>query len=135
MKLVLDTNVLVAAFIAHGNCSELLEHCAVHHEIILSRGILDELQDVLNRKFKFSRDEAHAVVRLLRTRVTLIIPIPLLSPVCRDTDDDEILSTAKTAGCSVIVTGDKDLTVLKQFGEIKIVTPSDFWRFESEIHS
>jgi predicted nucleic acid-binding protein len=67
--------------------------------------------------------------------VTLIIPIPLLSPVCRDTDDDEILSTAKTAGCSVIVTGDKDLTVLKQFGEIKIVTPSDFWRFESEIHS
>ena len=28
MKIVLDTNVLIAAFIARGVCSDLLEHCA-----------------------------------------------------------------------------------------------------------
>ncbi len=36
MKIVLDTNVLIAAFISHGTCNELLEHCALNHEVILS---------------------------------------------------------------------------------------------------
>lgn len=61
MKLVLDTNVLVAAFIARGTCSELLEYCAVRHEIVLSPAILDELGDVLTRKFRFLPEEARQV--------------------------------------------------------------------------
>ena len=132
MRLVLDTNVLIAAFIAHGNCSELFEYCIVHHEVVLSAGILDELQDVLVRKFKFTKAEALAVKQLLLTRVTLVSPTPLASPACRDPDDDEILATAKTAGCSAIVTGDKDLTILVRYGQIRIITPSDFWKFEND---
>ncbi len=132
MRLVLDTNVLIAAFIAHGNCSELFEHCIVHHEVVLSAGILAELQDVLIRKFKFTKAEALAAKQLILTRVTLVSPTPLASPVCRDTDDDEILATAKTAGCPAIVTGDKDLTVLARYGQIRIVTPSDFRKFEND---
>lgn len=61
MRIVLDTNVLVAAFIAHGNCNELLEHCIVHHEVVLSEFILEELLDVLNRKFDFTQIEARDV--------------------------------------------------------------------------
>jgi len=132
MRLVLNTNVLIAAFIAHGNCSELFEHCIVHHEVVLSVGILDELQDVLVRKFKFTKTEALAVKQLILTRVTLVSPTPLASPVCRDTDDDEILATAKIAGCSAIVTGDKDLTVLGNYDRIRILTPADFWKFEND---
>lgn len=130
MRLVLDTNVLIAAFIAHGACSELFEHCMVHHEVVLSRAILDELHDVLTRKFKYTRGEAQAAIRLIRARATIIQPIPLASPICRDPDDDEILAIAKTAGCSAIVTGDKDLTVLGHYDHIKILKPSDFWKFE-----
>jgi len=47
MKVILDTNVLVAAFIAHGACHELLEHCAIRHDVVLSRFILDEFKGVL----------------------------------------------------------------------------------------
>lgn len=132
MRLVIDTNVLIAAFIAHGNCNELLEHCVVNHEIFLSEGILDELRQVLTRKFKYSKAESLAVVQLLRTRVTLVPPAPLSAPVCRDPDDDEVLATAKTARCSAIITGDKDLTVLGRYESIKIITPADFWKFEGE---
>ncbi|MBM4149112.1 MAG: putative toxin-antitoxin system toxin component, PIN family [Lentisphaerae bacterium] len=132
MRIALDTNVLVAAFIAHGNCNELLEYCIVRHEVILSKFILGELLDVLTRKFGFTRAEAHAAVRLLRTRTRLIDPAPLPVPVCRDPDDDTILATARTAECDAIVTGDKDLTDLKHYEGIRILTPSEFWEFENE---
>lgn len=135
MKLVLDTNVLIAAFIAHGTCGELLEHCMVNHEVVLSRGILDELHDVLTRKFKYTKGESERVVRVVRSRATLVRPVPLVASVCRDSDDDEILAVAQAGGCSAIVTGDKDLTVLGHYGKIKILMPSDFWKFEAAVVS
>lgn len=132
MKLVLDTNVLIAAFIARGTCSELLEYCVVHHEVVLSVAILDELCDVLTRKFKFLPEEARQVACLLKSRVRMVDPKPLATSLCRDPDDDQILATALTAQCHAIVTGDKDLTDLCQVDGIAIMTPSEFWQFEAE---
>ena len=132
MRIVLDTNVLVAAFIAHGNCHELFEYCIVHHEVILSKFILDELQDVLTRRFGLTQAETQAAIRLVRTRTRLIDPLPSPVPVCRDSDDDTILATARTAECVAIVTGDKDLTDLKHYEGVTILTPSKFWEFENE---
>lgn len=132
MRITLDTNVLVAAFIARGHCHELLEHCIVHHEVALSPFILDELRDVLVRKFEFTQTEAQAAVRLICTRARLIEPLPLPAPVCRDSEDDMILATARTAECVAVVTGDKDLIDLKQYEGIRILTPSEFWEFENE---
>lgn len=132
MRIVLDTNVLVAAFITHGSCNELLEHCAVRHEIVRSGPILSELQDVLVRKFGFTRGEARGAGRLLRSRATLVKPSALDTPVCRDSDDDLILATAVAGGCAAIVSGDRDLTDLKEYEGIRILSPADFWRFDAE---
>lgn len=132
MRIVLDSNVLVAAFIAHGSCNELLEHCIVHHEVILSEFILDELRDALTKKFSFTSAEAQAAVRLLRTRTRLVDPPPLPIPVCRDAEDDSILATARAAECVAIVTGDKDLTTLKNYEGIRILTPVEFWKFDND---
>jgi putative PIN family toxin of toxin-antitoxin system len=44
MKVVLDTNVLIAAFITRGSSSDLLEHCIRQHEIVTSEFILDEFR-------------------------------------------------------------------------------------------
>ena len=52
MRLLLDTNVLVAALVARGTCSDLLEHCVRQHIVISSQPLLDELRDVLERKFR-----------------------------------------------------------------------------------
>ena len=43
MKVALDTNVLIAAFITKGVCSELLEHCLRRHEIIMSEFIVSKV--------------------------------------------------------------------------------------------
>lgn len=86
MKVVLDTNALVAAFIAHGVCNELLEHCALNHTLILSPFILDELEEKLRLKFGFTAEETNRAVRLLESRATLVSPQGLESPICRDSD-------------------------------------------------
>ncbi len=130
MRLVLDTNVLIAAFITHGACNELLEHCAVHHDIVLSAFILDELRDKLSGKFGFSSAEAEAVIRLLRSRVVLVAPHALDRPICRDPDDDFILGTALAGNCDCVVTGDRDLLDLQCVQGIRIVSPADFWGME-----
>ena len=131
MKIVLDTNVLIAAFITHGTCNELLEHCAVNHEVVLSRIILNELQDKLVRKFGFTEHEANSVVQLLTTRCAVVTPLRLAEPLCRDTDDDKIIGTALAGRCDCIVTGDKDLLDLRKAKGVRIVSPSDFWTMEN----
>lgn len=132
MNVVLDTNVLIAAFVAHGVCHELLEHCATHHDIVASTFILDELSEKLVDKFGYADDEAGEVVRLLTSRMVLVEPAMLDSPVCRDPDDDIIPGTAIAGGSSLIVTGDKDLLVLGSVKGVRIVNPSDFWANEHD---
>lgn len=51
MKILLDTNVLIAALIARGVCHELLEHCARRHKLVTSDFILDEVRNKLIQKF------------------------------------------------------------------------------------
>jgi uncharacterized protein len=131
MKVVLDTNVLIAAFIARGVCADLLEHCVLNHEVVLSEHILDELQRHLLGKFKYTADEASQVLGLLRSHVTLVTPVPLEQPVCRDPDDDLVLATAVAGNAACLVTGDKDLLVLQSYKNLEILAPSQFAEFES----
>lgn len=133
MKLVLDTNVLLAAFISHGMCQEVLEHCSLRHEVVISEFILAEFQEKLTGKFRFTVTEADESAALLRTRFTMVVPHPLDQPICRDKDDDAIIATAIAGGCSCIITGDKDLLALRQVGSVQVLSPSLFWAAESRL--
>ena len=109
MRLLLDTNVLVAAFVARGVCSELLERCVRHHVVICSRPRLDELGEVLTRKFHQRVVDVRGAIRLLAETFILVTPDALERAVCRDRDDDVVLATALAGECAAIVTGDQAL--------------------------
>jgi len=130
MRVVLDTNVLVAAFVAHGACNELLEHCVLSHEVILAPFIIREFKEKLVEKFGLTAAEASRAVRLLKSRCIIINPKKLPESVCRDPDDDNIIATAVSGSCACIVTGDNDLLVLNAVSGIPIIPPSQFWEFE-----
>lgn len=130
MRVLLDTNVLIAAFIARGTCSELLEHCARNHTLVTSRPLLHELEEKLSDKFGYTRQETREVMALLQGKMEVVEPATLNPPVCRDPDDDAVLATALTGTCDCIVTGDKDLLILERFRGIPILVPADFWRHE-----
>jgi uncharacterized protein len=132
MKLVLDTNVLIAALITKGVCAELLEHCVLRHRLVSSDQILAEVRKHLLGKFKFSEAEAEEATDLLRSQTALVLPDPLDAPVCRDPDDDLILATAIAGEARCVITGDKDLLVIGRFRDIEILRPSEFPNFEMD---
>ncbi len=93
--------------------------------------ILNELREQLTGKFKFTPEEVSEVVSLLLCRMLVVEPVDLSTPVCRDPDDDEIISTAAAGNCDCIITGDIDLLVVQRFSGIEIVSPRDFLAYES----
>jgi uncharacterized protein len=135
MRLVLDTNVLIAAFVSRGMCHDLLEHCQREHELITSEVILREFEGNLLNKFKVPTAAAREATALIASRMRLVTPKPLEAPVCRDADDDWVLATALEGTCKCIITGDKDLLMLKRFHSIDILAPSEFWGHEASQES
>src|SRR5262249_34747169 len=117
---------------ARGVCSDLVEHCVRHHAVISSRPLLDELRDVLTRKFRQRVQDVRATLRLFEQTFTLVVPADLEAPICRDRDDDVVLATARAGECAAIVSGDQDLLVLDPFHGIRVLTPAAFWKWESE---
>jgi uncharacterized protein len=131
MRVLLDTNVLIAAFIARGTCSELFEHCAITHTLVSSAPLLEEFAAVLRRKFAANAAEARSALSLLQSRTELVVPEDLPHRVCRDADDDVVLATALAGRCDVVVSGDLDLLVLSDFEGIPILSPAAFWKLDA----
>jgi uncharacterized protein len=131
VRLLLDTNVLVAALVARGTCHELLEHCVREHIVLSSQPLLDELADVLERKFRQRAVDVQSARRLFAETFTLVEPSVLDIPICRDPDDDVVLATALAGACDAIVTGDQDLLILDPCRGIRVISPSAFWQWES----
>jgi len=126
VRIVLDTNVLIAALLARGTCHELLEHCVVRHELITSEFILHELRQKLVEKFKYPDALSDEAIAVLRSRMKVITPSSLAIPVCRDGDDDNILAVAVDASSDFIITGDNDLLVLHPYEAVAILSPRAF---------
>ena len=126
MKIVLDANVVVAAFTSRGLCESILELCFHSHEIVLSRELLEEILRNLRQKIKLPGGIVEDISRLLREHASIISPIPLATDLCGDPDDVKISGLAVAAHADCIVTGDKDLLVLKRFQGIPILTPRSF---------
>jgi uncharacterized protein len=128
VKVVLDTNVLVAALLTEGICYKLLLRARrKEYELILSAEIMAELEGVLLRKFSLSQTEL-SDVRDLVTEATEQVyrNVASIEPISRDPDDDRILACARACGADYLVTGDEDLLVIGQYVDTKIVTPRDF---------
>jgi len=132
MRIFFDTNVLIAAFVSHGVCNELFDHCLAEHTICTSARVLDELCRNLEEKFAYTRTRVEQVAALVRQNAQVITYDVLPSRVCRDPDDDHILAAARTGTVDCIITGDQDLLLLQHFDGIPILKPGDFWRFEKE---
>ena len=130
MKVVLDTNVLVAAMIARGVCADLFERVIADHQLILSPHILGEFERVMTSKFKFDEARVERALTLFRRESQIVTPEPLIEAVCRDKDDDAVLALAQSSGADCLVTGDDDLLILENFQRIPIISPRAFLTFK-----
>ncbi len=131
MRVVLDTNVLVSAFISKdGNSAALLDVALTlpDIEIILSEEILQEFRDVLSRRevkerFHYSQRDISEFISVIRGAVSIVVPTSTLEVIEEDPDDDIIINTAYDGKAEYIVSGDNHLKKLKKFKSILILTP------------
>ena len=131
MRVILDTNVLLAAALWRGPPHVLLELVrSTNLALVSSPAMLTELAGVLARaKFEamFVRLQTTPAQSLaeLRQLCEVIDPPPLPQPVCRDPKDDMVLALALAAQVDLIVSGDNDLLVLHPFEGIPVLSPAD----------
>ncbi len=125
MRVVFDTNVVVAGIVAEGLCREILEIHVPEHRAILSQVLWDELVATLRRKFGLAPDDL-PILALYRQHADWCEPARLSKAVCRDPDDDWVLATAVTGAAEVIVTGDADLLTLDSYSGIEMLSPRQF---------
>ncbi len=127
MRVVLDTNVLLAAFAAHGLCEALVAVCFQSHEVILSEHILAELDKHLKGKLKMPADQRRDIENLLREQARVVEPATIPVKVCADPDDLPVLGTAVTGLADALVTGDAELLGLKEVQGVPILSPRAFY--------
>ncbi len=126
MKVLLDANVIVAAFAAHGLCEAVFEVCLDAHDLLLSAELLDEVSKNLRKKIKLPDATVASILHLLHENSELHSPHHVPAKACRDPKDLHILGLAESGGADCIVTGDKDLLTLRKFKSCKILTPRQF---------
>ncbi len=127
MRVVLDSNVVLAAFATHGLCEAVVLAVIDRHHLVLSEAIAGEVQRHLEGKFKVPSDQARRTVAFLRENAESVVPAKVPAAACRDATDCAILGTAVAGKADCIVSGDDDLLVLEAYDHIPIVAPRAFY--------
>ena len=92
--------------------------------------LLEDLLEVLDRpKLAMHIDalDTELLIHRIRQHGEAILVRSVLT-ICRDPDDDHLLSLCKDGRADVLITGDEDLLVLKKFGTTVIQSPVAFLR-------
>jgi len=128
LKIVLDTNVLVSAFLKpHSNPARIL-HLIIQGDIqiVVNEAILSEYREVLLRpKFSLQPDAVQMILDHMRSNS---IKAPALPETFRlpDKGDEVFLEAALSAGAEALITGNKKHFPKGMcFGQT-VLTPQEF---------
>ncbi len=127
MNIILDTNVLLSAYLFSGLTSEVFDHIVINHRILISEWILTELTQKCRKKFQIPEVEIRYLINHLhRGSIIAKKPEGKIPAICKDKDDNNILHLVLTNSVDLIVTGDSDLLEIKMFEKTKIISPRQY---------
>lgn len=111
MKIFLDTNVLISAFVFGGTASKLLAELFTdsreeQFDLFVSEYVEEEFRAKLNEKWPYKAGRAFALYK--RMTITKVPSTEERLGVLRDTKDIPVLSDAIAMGADIILTGDRD---------------------------
>ena len=128
MNIVCDTNVLISGILFGGHARQILRLAS--QGVItnfISPEILRELEDVLLRpKFGLNSEQVLGIISLTKDSFESVVKARRVSKILNDPDDNHILATASKADASFIISGDRHLLDLKEWEEIRMVSPAEF---------
>jgi len=125
-KVTIDTNVIISALIFGGNSKIIVEKLLKREFIAFtSIQLVSELVETLLIKFNFTKEMILKLDALIASNFIVVYPTKRIN-VARDVDDNRVLEVAVTSKSRYIVTGDKDLLVIKRYKNIDIISPKVF---------
>jgi putative PIN family toxin of toxin-antitoxin system len=131
MRIVLDTNVLVAGLLSpFGPCAEIVRMISCGElRLYFDARILCEYSEVLRRsKFQFHMDKVIALLDHIEHRGYIVASSPLSNSL-PDPGDQPFLEVAVAAQAVCLVTGNHAHFPPKLCQGVKVLSPSDFLTF------
>lgn len=126
-RVVVDTNVFVSGILFGGNPEAILDWVQSNQmSLLMSSELAGEIMTVLDR-FPLTQTDWSDAKYILTHHIVKITPNVKVSK-SRDPKDDMLLALSLAGKADYLVTGDKDLLVLRKFGDTQIVTPKQFVR-------
>lgn len=127
-RIVIDTN-LWKSFLLTRDFSKFDSIIAENEITLLFSGeLVDEIIEVTQRiKFRkyFKLDDVESLMLMIKARA-IFIDITSEINKCRDPKDNFLLSLSLAGNATHLLTGDKDLLILKRFGQTKITKIAEY---------
>ena len=128
MKIVIDSNIFISSFFWGGNPNEVFEKVINgFDELFITDEIIKEIISVMSdSKFTVNIADIEDYIKIIEKYSKNIESKNVSVFISRDQDDNKILQCAYDGNVDYIITGDKDLLVLKEYESIKIMNPKDY---------
>jgi putative PIN family toxin of toxin-antitoxin system len=126
IRVTADSNIYISAFQFRGTPLQLLTLAAEGRiDLAISDHIVEEVTRTLREKFDWPEDRIAQVQRIMGRIARRVAPSQTLNVIKEDPDDNRILECAAEAESEYIVSGDKDLHRLGQYGNARVVKVAD----------
>jgi uncharacterized protein len=127
-RVIIDTNLWIS-FLLTKDFSKFDSIIADNKiTLIFSEELIDEILEVTQRaKFRkyFKLDDIESLLVKIKSR-SVFIEVTSEINKCRDPKDNFLLSLSLDGDATHLLTGDKDLLMLKKFGQTKILKITEY---------
>lgn len=127
MRVLLDTNVLVAAFATRGLCQDVFRIVLAENRLVVGKTILSELECVLRDKLRMPSRQINEAITFVSEHADVISPTAPATWPENDPDDRWVVSAAVEGSVDLVVSGDKDLVSAARAERLQVITPRAFW--------
>jgi uncharacterized protein len=133
-RIILDTNLWISFLLSRDFTKYDALLLGAKSTLLFSEELLGEFLDVTSRpklKRYFELSDVNALL-LAITQIAEFVSVTSIVNECRDEKDNFLLALSKDGRATHLLTGDKDLLDLKQFGETQIMTISQYFQEHSQ---
>ena len=128
MRAVLDTNVVMSAIFFGGDPRAIVRAAISRRiELVATRAVVNEYREIAARlQQSYSGVSCRRQLAILESALKMVWPVTLSGRVCRDPDDDAIVSCALGGKAKIICSGDEDLLAINGYRGLEILRPREF---------
>jgi len=126
-QVVIDTNVWISGLIFGGTPAKVIDYFVDGSIVVItSEELLSELRRKINHRFPLFVPQLPLLEASIREKAIVVALGSRRVTASRDKDDNKFIETALNGNAGYIISGDKDLLVLRSFEHITILKPAEF---------